>query len=308
MIKLFDPVNYKIDTSAFSNILHDTVVEEFEKEFSKYVGAKYACSINSATNAIFLIFLNKREKVNVPSMIPPVVLNGLITSGNKINFIDDVNWIGGSYILHDFGDYRVIDSAQRVDRNQFKNEANPNDLMFFSHYPTKPVGSCDGGMIVSDDPDKIRWLKEATMNGMSFSENNWDRSIKFPGYKMYMNSVQAFIANENLKKLDQNKQKLEEIRNYYNSEFGIENSSDHLYRIEVKNNKEFIQLMAKSDIVCGIHYVPMHLNPIYTEGQKFNCIDSEKVGSKTVSLPFHPNLNLEDASAVVKQTKKLWKK
>jgi UDP-4-amino-4,6-dideoxy-L-N-acetyl-beta-L-altrosamine transaminase len=308
MIKLFDPDTYNIDLSDFSNILHDEIVLEFEKNFCEYVGAKHACSINSATNAIFLLFLSKGESVNVPSMIPPVVLNALITSGNRINFTDDVTWIGGSYILHDFGNYKVIDSAQRVERDQFRKEANPSDLMFFSHYPTKPVGSCDGGMIVSDDPDKIRWLKEATMNGMSFSENNWDRSIKFPGYKMYMNSIQAFIANENLKKLDQNKEKLKEIRNYYNSELGIENSSDHLYRIEVKSNREFIQLMAKSDIVCGIHYAPMHLNPIYTEGQKFNCIDSEKAGSKTVSLPFHPNLDLEDASTVLKQTKRLWKK
>ena len=149
MIKLFNPNNYIIDTSKFSNLLHDKVVEDFENKFANYVGAKYACSINSATNAIFLLFLNKGITVDVPSMIPPVVLNALITSGNKINFIDDTDWVGGSYVLHEFDDYKVIDSAQRVDKNQFKNEANDNDIMFFSFYPTKPIGSCDGGMIVS---------------------------------------------------------------------------------------------------------------------------------------------------------------
>ena len=36
---------------------------------------------------------------------------------------------------------------------------------------------------------------------MCNSQNNWDRRIKFPGWKMYMNSVQADIALRNLKKL-----------------------------------------------------------------------------------------------------------
>ena len=32
---------------------------KLEKEIADYVGAKYACSVNSATNAIFLSLLNK---------------------------------------------------------------------------------------------------------------------------------------------------------------------------------------------------------------------------------------------------------
>ena len=43
------------------------------------------------------------------------------------------------------------------------------------------------------------------MNGMSFSENNWDRKIKFAGYKMYLNSVQAKIASNNFSKLESKK-------------------------------------------------------------------------------------------------------
>lgn len=301
MINLFSPSNYKIDTSKFSNLLHDKIVTEFENAFCDYVGAKYACSINSATNAIFLLFLGKKIKVDVPSMIPPVVLNAIITSGNSINFIDDVNWIGGSYILHHFDDYKIIDSAQRVDKNQFSNEASPNDIMFFSFYPTKPVGSCDGGIIVSNDYDKIAWLKEAVMNGMSYSENNWDRKIKFPGYKMYMNSIQSYIAYENLKKLDSNKSRLKEIRELYNQSLSLSNNSDHLYRIVVDDNREFINSMGKDKIVCGIHYNTQHDNEVYTNGVRFNCPQSEYFGSRTVSIPFHPSLSDREVIKVIKK-------
>ena len=57
MINLFNLPNYKINTSMFSHFLHDKIVEEFENNFCDFIGARYACSMNSATNSIFLIFL-----------------------------------------------------------------------------------------------------------------------------------------------------------------------------------------------------------------------------------------------------------
>ena len=40
MIQLFNVNNHIIDTSKFSNLLHDEVVTEFEKTIANYVGAK----------------------------------------------------------------------------------------------------------------------------------------------------------------------------------------------------------------------------------------------------------------------------
>ena len=303
MIQLFNIPNYTIDTSKFSHYLHGTNVTDFEQRFAEYVGAKYAVSVNSATNAIFLMFLNKNLTINVPSMIPPVVLNALITSGNKINFIDDTEWIGGSYTLHKFEDYKIIDSAQRVDANQFEIEANENDLMFFSFYPTKPVGSTDGGIIVSNDKQKIDYLRMLSFNGMSFAENNWDRKICMPGYKFYMNSIQAYIANENLSKLEHKKRRLFEIRNIYNKELGYNNTSEHLYRINVKDRNEFIKHMKSVGILCGIHYESQHCNDVYTKSAKFICPNSELESVTTVSIPFHESLTKNELTHIIKNIK-----
>ena len=312
MINLFNIPNYNVDTSEFSHYLHGDIVEEFETNFKNYVGAKYACSINSATNAIFLSLLNKNKPVVVPSMIPPVVCNAIITSGNRLAFNDNTEWIGDSYILYDFDDYKIIDSAQKVDKDQFKKEANDNDLMIFSFYPTKPVGSSDGGMIVSNDYNKIKWFKEATMNGMTYAHNNWDRTIKFPGYKMYMNSIQCYIANENLKKLDNKKAKLKSIRDFYNKELGYKNTSDHLYRIEVENRDNFIEKMKQNEIVYGVHYEALHEVEAYRKVTyrplKVNdgiCKKSSITSKKTVSIPFHENLNISDLVHIVSKIKKI---
>ena len=118
MINLFHINNHVIDTSKYSNLLHDSIVTKFEDTIADYVGAKYAVTFNSATSALFLALLDKNTTITVPSMIPPVVLNAIITSGNQYDFYDDVNWVGDSYLLHDFGDYKIIDSAQKLDKNQ----------------------------------------------------------------------------------------------------------------------------------------------------------------------------------------------
>jgi len=303
MIQLFNIPSYVIDTSNFSHLLHGEVVEEFESKFCEYVGAKYACSVSSATNAIFLVFLNKGMTINVPSVIPPVVCNGLITGGNKVNFTDNTEWVGDSYILHQFEDYKVIDSAQKVQRDQFKNEADDKDLMIFSFYPTKPIGSCDGGIIVSNDWSKIQRFKESTLNGMTFSKDNWDRKIKFPGYKMYMNSVQSQIALNNLEKLDDKNNKLLQIRDFYNDRLGAQNTSNHLYRINVKNRDKFIEDMKQVDIQTGIHYAALHENPVYNTKLR-NLPKSTLEGKTTVSLPFHEMLTEEELNTVVERVQK----
>ena len=303
MIQLFNINTHKIDTSEFSNLLHDDVVIKFERVIAQYVGAKYACSVNSATSAIFLSLLNKNVIVDLPSMIPPVVANAIITSGNKINFIDDVDWVGHSYILHQFDDYKVVDSAQKLKKNQFKKECNPQDLMIFSFYPTKPLGGSDGGMIVTDDYEKYRWFKEAVLNGMTYAENNWERSISFPGYKMYMNSIQAKILMNNFDNFEKKMSVLNNLVNTYNKELGYDNSSQHLYRIEVVNNKKFLEKMNKAGIVCGIHYPALHRNSMYNGGVEFDCPKSKKLEKRTVSLPMNEELTFFELEYVINKVK-----
>lgn len=304
MIQLFNITNHTIDTAEFSNLLHDKIVTDFEKEFALYVGAKYACSVNSATNAIFLSMLNKNTVVNIPSMIPPVVANAIITSGNEVRFHDDVDWVGHSYILHEFDDYKIVDSAQKLEPNQFMKECNPNDLMMFSFYPTKPLGGSDGGMIVTDDYDKYKWFKSAVLNGMTYADNNWERGISFPGYKFYMSSIQAKIIMNNFENFDKKMRSLGSLVDIYNKELGYENTSNHLYRIEVLNNEKFIKSMKRVGIICGIHYSALHQNSIYNNDRQFLRLPkTEKSQRRTVSLPMNENLSFNETEYIIDKVK-----
>ena len=297
MIRLFNINDHIIDTSKLTG-LHDKIVDEFEQKIADFVGAKYACGVSSATNAIFLALLNKEINVEVPSIIPPVVCNAILTSGNTVSFRDDIGWVGDSYTLHDFGDYKIVDSAQKIVENQYKQECNPEDLMLFSFYPTKPIGSFDGGLIVSDDKEKIEWFKILTKNGMEFYHQSWKRRAVVPGFKMYLNAIQAYIANENYKKLSEKYQSLSQVRTIYNEAFGLSNDSYHLYRLNVENRDKFLEKAKKAEIEIGIHYSAIHLDPVYCKGD-ISLPKSERESTTTISLPFNECLADEQIEKII---------
>lgn len=304
MINLFNINNYTIDTSVFNNQLNGSTVEEFEQNFANYVGAKYACSFNSASSAIFLLLKDKKEIISIPSIIPPVVPMAIINGNNYIHYTENTYWVGDSYKLYENENGKIIDSAQKVEPNQFNIEADDNDLMIFSFYPTKPVGSIDGGMVVSNNKDKIDHLKRLVLNGTDRNDNSWEKNIYFSGWKMYMNSFQAYIANENLKKLPEKRNKLKKIMDYYNDKLYINNNSYHLYRINVRDNISFINKMKEFDIFCGIHYKAAHLNPKLNTHPIQQLTHSEKESRTTVSISFNENLTDNEIEYVIDKVKK----
>ena len=304
MIKLMHVNDYVIDTSQFRPLLNDKVVEEFENEIASYVGAKYACALHSATMGIFMTLLEQdRTVVQIPSIIPPVVPNAIITSGHSVKYRDDIDWVGSSYVLHQFDDYKIIDSAQQLDENQFTNQANDEDLMIFSFYPTKPVGSVDGGMIVSNDEEKIRRLKILTRYGTNFEDNSWERKFVLPGWKMYMNSIQAWMALENFKKLEHKSKRYDEIRKEYNSAFGLNNTSRHLYRMRVANRDIFMKQLNDLGIQCGIHYRSVHDVDCYAPVEHTDLPKSIIESNSTVSIPFHEMMTDEEVRKVIEAVK-----
>jgi dTDP-4-amino-4,6-dideoxygalactose transaminase len=175
--------------------------------------------------------------------------------------------------------------------------------MIFSFYPTKPLSGSDGGMIVTDDYEKYQWFKEAVLNGMTYANNNWERTISFPGYKMYMNSIQAKILLNNFKYFHKKMRGLKSLCNTYNRELGYENTSLHLYRIEVLDNQKFIANMKNAGIICGIHYPALHLNSVYAYEGKFVCDKSKKLQGRTVSLPMNEKLSFLELEYIIDKVK-----
>lgn len=299
MIKLCNIPNRIIDTSKFDNLLHDAIVTNLEKEIAKYVGAKYACALDSCTSAVFLALKLSNQSIacTVPTLSTTRFLGAITQAGSHYQYTDDIDWIGRNYTLWK-SEFKIIDSAQRLDPNQYKAECNDEDLLLFSFYPTKPVGGLQGGMIVSNDKQKIEWIRQASNFGEDFSVESWRGSSKFIGYQKFMNSVSASMAMSSFQEYPEKRRKLDAIRDKYNYKLGgeLDNGSYHLYRIKVINNDRFVEKAYEHGIICGIHYKPAHKVKAYELPGDYP--KSEALGMTGVSLPFHIKLTDKEISKI----------
>lgn len=162
------------------------IVRMFEEEIALYTGAKYAVSVDSCTNALFLTskYLEVKE-VTIPSKTYLSVPMSIIHAGGEPIFDKrgKTNHWKGVYQLKP---YPIYDAAKRLTSNMYI----PGSFMCLSFHIKKllPIGK--GGMILTDDPKAVEWLKKARYEGRSekfYKEDNIDSL----GWNMYMTPQQA---------------------------------------------------------------------------------------------------------------------
>ena len=307
--KLFDPRFGKEELEAIHEVLSSGIltqglkVAKLEKEFAIYVGSKYAVAVNSCTSALFLSLLYEKEtsrmhKVKIPSVTFVSVANMILNAGLQLKFLDEIH-VGNWYWLKGTS---IIDSAHSLYRECYKTDS----LMCFSFYPTKLLGSVEGGMIATDSERARDWLRKMRSNGMERKGMfDWDYIVELVGWKMNMNDIQAAIILTRLKKLEQYNKNREMIRDCYNTAFGLNNKSLHVYPLMVENRDEFIKQMTKVGIQCSVHFKPIHLQPAYKKYLADNILTkSEEWGKKSVSIPLHENMDAFSAEMIIKKVNK----
>ena len=279
-------------------------VFKFEKELAEYLGVKYVIATDSCTSALLICLEYEAVySVGVPATTVPLVANAVIESGSNLYFTDDIEWIGNKYRLENTN---IFDSAHEIYRYQL-NDIGQREKVCYSFYPTKGIGSADGGAIATNDKDFAKWARSKITYGRNQEQkygNSWDYDVMMFGYKRHYTNLQAAICLEQLKKLDNTNVIRERIRNKYNDALDTNNTSLYLYRINVENRDEFIEDALAEGIQCGVHYKPMYMMEAF---RKFPVIgdkhEIEEDYETTVSLPFHAMLTDEDVSKVIEFTK-----
>lgn len=284
------------------------IVFEFEKELAHYVGSKYVVTLDSCTSAIFLSLKYAAEKglkeVSIPSMTVPLVANACLEAGLRITLNGHTDWVGSAY---DIIGSNVVDSAHQLQRGQYKDFK--GKTLCFSFYPTKTIGSADGGAIATDDEKFANWVRSISTYGRdqkNHSGNSWDYEVQMFGYKRHYTNLQAAICLEQLRRLDETNARRKRIVSIYNKTLGYNHKSDYLYRINMKDRDGFIQYAAKFGVECGVHYKPLHLMIPFKNIQmsKEDKINVEKAYKQTVSLPFYDTMTDKQVNKVIDVVKK----
>jgi len=177
----------------------------------------------------------------------------------------------------------------------------------FSFHPVKNLAMPNGGAITINQgkpPELSNTLKSLRWCGIS-NRIDTKYDVSEIGWNFYMNEFSAGIGIEQLKNLDRNNNKRKKIAKRYSDEIQIyskmpfnNNSSYHLFWIQVKNRKNFMNKMRNNGIETGIHYLPIHKMSAYKSFSKPLPI-TEKVSNKIVSLPIHPNLSNDDVTRII---------
>ena len=157
------------------------IVEEFEKRVAEYAGAAYAVAVNSCTNALFLSFVLRKmqwamNKVVLPKYTYVGVAYAALNAGLLCEF-KDIEWRGAYRIKPG-----IIDAARRFYRGMYE----PGMLYCVSFHETKILNIGDGGMILTDDEDDMKVLKQMRFDGRTPGNSVFDDDFNLPGYHCHM--------------------------------------------------------------------------------------------------------------------------
>ena len=185
---------------------------EFEKRFAEYVGAKYACAVNSCTAALHLgldaLGIQPGEKVFVPTMTftasaeiirymqgDPVfldtaygsnlltaeILEAAIKKHSDVKYLVVVHYGGQAAQMPQImeicrrNQIKILEDAAHAfpTRLNGKMVGSFGDVTCFSFYANKTITTGEGGMLVTDNEELYKRVKTMRLHGIN--RDIWDR-------------------------------------------------------------------------------------------------------------------------------------
>ncbi|EOH2285540.1 UDP-4-amino-4,6-dideoxy-N-acetyl-beta-L-altrosamine transaminase [Campylobacter coli] len=328
-------------------------IDEFEEALCEYIGVKHACVLNSATSALHLAYtaLDIKEKIVLTTPLTfAATANATLIAGAKVEFIDikndgniDENKLEarllkdskniGAISVVDFGGNSVeideisslakkyniplIDDASHALGSGYKGKkvGSMADLSIFSFHPVKPITTFEGGAVVSNNKELISKIKLLRSHGI-IKKRLWDSDMIELGYNYRLSDVACALGINQLKKLDHNLEKREEIASFYDKEFeknpyfstikikDYKKSSRHLYPILLFpefycQKEELFESLLHTGIGVQVHYKPTYEFSFYKKllGE-IRLQNANNFYKAELSIPCHQEMNLKDAKFV----------
>ncbi len=201
------------------------------------------------------------------------------------------------------------------------------DFGCFSFYATKNVTTGEGGMVLTRNEADLARIKMLALHGMSkdawkrFSDEGYKHYfVVETGFKYNMMDLQAALGIHQLRRVESNWRRREEIWKQYNDAFAdlpvglpAEPEPDtrhgyHLYTILIDEARtgvsrdSFLEAMTAGDIGVGVHYLSVPEHPVYQEQFGWRPEDypnAMRIGRQTVSLPLSAKLTDAEVSRVI---------
>ena len=219
------------------------------------------------------------------------------------------------YIIEDAA--QSIGSRCVVNKNkQIKFSGTIGDIGITSFYPSKNLGAFgDGGAIFTQNKKLANKIKLIANHGQNKKYNH-----QIIGLNSRLDALQAAVLSFKLTLLKKHNNKRQHIAKEYNSRLYnldwikvpvVIEGSDHVYHQysiilspEV-NRKKFQAYLLRNSIPTMIYYpIPLHKQKAYAMYCKTSLPVSEKISRQIISLPIHPEMDIEQIKFICDVIKK----
>jgi dTDP-4-amino-4,6-dideoxygalactose transaminase len=320
-------------------------VARFEEEFARYCGVGHAIAVNSGTSALHLALLAAGvgpgdEVITVPFTFAATAA-AIHYCGARPIFVDvergtclmDPSRLATALTpktkavlpVHLYGQpaemepivgfarvhgLKVIEDAAQAHGAEYRGVrcGALGDLGCFSFYPTKNLGACgEGGMVTTQDAElarRVRLLRD------------WGQETKYRhtmrGFNYRMEGFQGAILSVKLRHLEAWTERRREIARLYDR--ALEGAPVvrpvarpevrhvyHTYTVRTAEREQLQRRLSEAGIGWAIHYpIPLHLQPAYGDPAwpAGSLPEAEAAAAEVLSLPIYPDLSDEQAATV----------
>jgi len=224
---------------------------------------------------------------------------------------------------------RVIEDAAHALPSTYKGRkiGSVSELTAFSFYATKTLTTGEGGMITTEDPDIAKRLQVMRLHGIArdawkrySAEGSWFYEVVEAGYKYNLTDMQAALGIVQLSKCDEMTAARTRIADRYNEAFeplqalqvpvcpGDRTTSWHLYVLRLNldhlqiDRNQFIQELAERGVSTSVHFIPLHLQPLYQRDYGYATSDfpaAERAYHRSLSLPIYSGMRDVEIEQVI---------
>ena len=333
-------------------------VNEFEKELAAKVGSKHAAALTSGTGAIHLALkaagVGEGDIVFCPTLTFSATANPIIYQNATPVFIDSdyETWnmdpkaletafekygdkVKAVLVVHLYGlsadmdkimkicgryDVTVIEDAAESLGAYYKGKHTGTfgEFGVFSFNGNKIITTSGGGMLVSNDEEKIKKVRFWSTQSRDAARHYQHSEL---GFNYRMSNVVAGIGRGQLKVLDQRVAKKKYIFEFYKRELGqlegvefmpINDWNEPNYWLSVVTIQgevrplDVMEALEKENIESRPVWKPMHMQPFFAEYDYVGGDVSEKLFENGVCLPSDTKMTDEDLKRICSIIKGLW--
>lgn len=334
-----------------------TNVNEFEKEIASKVGVKYAAALTSGTAAIHLALraaeVGEGDIVFCQSLTFSATANPIIYQNATPVFIDSdyKTWnmcpnaleeafekypeVKAVIVVHLYGlsadmdkivelckkhNVVLIEDAAESLGTYYKGKHTGafGEYGIFSFNGNKIITTSGGGMLVSNDEEKIRKVRFWSTQSRDQARHYQHSEL---GFNYRMSNVVAGIGRGQLKVLDQRVTKKKYIFEFYKRELGqlegVEfmpinywNEPNYWLSVMTLSGKvrplDIMKELERENIESRPIWKPMHMQPFFAEYDYVGSDVSEKLFKNGVCLPSDTKITDDDLEKICKIIKGLW--